>query len=112
MHKCPIKVALVISIVMFFSSCVDTKKATYFNNLEETALVPRREDTLSTIIQKNDILNITISSLNAEASAIFNMPSNTPSSSNITTSGNATLGTGYLVNSEGYVQLPILGNIK
>jgi polysaccharide export outer membrane protein len=112
MYKCPIKVAFLISIVMYCSSCVDTKKATYFNNLEETALVPRREDTISTVIQKNDILNITISSLNAEASAIFNMPISTPNPGNITTAGNSTVGTGYLVNSDGYVQLPILGNIK
>jgi polysaccharide export outer membrane protein len=59
------------------------------------------------VIQKNDILAITVSSLNPEATAIFNAP-NAPAGG----PGAAAEATGYLVNSEGNIQFPIIGNIK
>jgi polysaccharide export outer membrane protein len=62
-------------------------------------------------IQKNDILSISISSLNADASAIFNSTNNFVISSS-TVAGTNTQSTGYLVNADGNIQLPILGNVK
>lgn len=112
MHTTRISFVVLLFITIFSSSCVNTQKATYFNNVEETALVSRWEDTASTIIQKNDILNITISSLNADASAIFNMPGNNPNTSSVTSATSASSASGYLVNSDGLIQLPVLGNIK
>jgi polysaccharide export outer membrane protein len=64
------------------------------------------------IIQKNDILSITISDINPEATDMFNLKT-TPNGANA--GGSATTvgtGDGYLVNSDGNVQLPMLGNIK
>lgn len=62
-------------------------------------------------IQENDILGISISSLNAEASAIFNPP-NSNNSRSTTVTGSSSEPGGYLVNSDGNIQLPVLGTIK
>jgi polysaccharide export outer membrane protein len=92
------------------SSCLRTQQVSYFSNAEDTTLITRTEEA-EPLIQKNDILSIYISSLNAEASAVFNAPNSQATSSTTSTGSNAGTG-GYLVNQEGNIQLPILGNIK
>ena len=67
--------------------------------------------TIEAPIQRNDILSISISSLNAEASAIFNPGSNPVDKQTTTSSGGNIQSGGYLVNSDGNIQLPILGNV-
>ena len=59
------------------------------------------------IIQKNDLLNISVSSLNPEANLIFNTPNNTAANQ---PQGN-TLLSGYLVNEDGNITFPVLGTI-
>ncbi|MEO5892431.1 MAG: polysaccharide biosynthesis/export family protein [Ferruginibacter sp.] len=111
MYKKYINFLLLITFVICIASCANTKQTTYFINANDTLIMSRMEDTISPVIQKNDILSVTITSLNAEASAIFNLSNNT--STNTTTSaGGNQVGSGYLVNSDGNIQLPILGNIK
>lgn len=91
-------------IALLTTSCIDTRKATYFNGVNDgatTATIPVPES----IIRKNDILSISVTSLNAAATEIFNTPNTTPGVQAGTV-------TGYLVNSEGNIQFPILGNIK
>ncbi len=61
------------------------------------------------VIVPNDILSITVGSLNPEATLIFNNPTTNTSS---TGSNNYTQSTGYLVDQEGYIQFPVLGKIK
>ncbi len=93
-------------------SCVTTQKTAYFFDAQDTVLLSPRNEEMETLIQKNDILSISITSLNAEASAVFNTP-NTYSTVTATSTGStSTTGGGYLVNPEGYIQLPILGSIK
>lgn len=97
---------ILLSWILF--GCVNTKPATYFTTLESstiTTVTPVPE----TIIRKNDLLNINVSSLDAQASAIFNAPNLLP----INTSGGAGNEIlGYLVGNDGTIQFPILGNIK
>lgn len=111
MYKKYIRVFLLSAIVVYGASCVNTKKSTYFADAKEVTILTRAEDTVSPVIQKNDILSVVITSLNPEASAIFNMSNNFSSSIATTASGSQT-GSGYLVNSDGFIQLPILGPIK
>jgi len=102
---------LVISIAMCFTTaCVNTRKAIYFDGLND-ATISSNTPIPESIIQKNDLLSISVSSLNPEASAIFNIPN----VSNVATIGpsignNVMLG--YLVSSDGTIQFPILGSIK
>ena len=91
------------------SSCISTKNVGYFDNARETEYASIAG--VETAIQANDILSISISSLNPEASAIFNT-TNVQSNNINTSNGNITQPSGYLVNAEGFIQLPILGNIQ
>ncbi|MDN3655846.1 polysaccharide biosynthesis/export family protein [Ferruginibacter paludis] len=102
---------LLAGSMLFMVACTNTKKTTYFNNAQDAVIVPNLSDTIMPIIQKNDILSITITSPNEKASALFNLPNSSFNSSTIT-STNGQSGAGYLVNSEGYIQVPGLGAIK
>src|ERR1044071_4613931 len=86
-------VFLAFQILLFSSSCISSKRITYFENVADTSYAARLAK--DPPIQNNDILNISISSLNTEASAIFNA-NNT--AFNTTGSGpGATQSSGYLV---------------
>jgi polysaccharide export outer membrane protein len=101
---------ILMAVVIGSSSCLNTQQVSYFSNASDTTLLTRTED-VEAAIQKNDILSINISSLNAEASAVFNAPNSQATSTSSTTGSTASAG-GYLVNPEGNIQLPILGNIR
>jgi len=90
-------------------SCTSTKKTVYFYNVQDTTFLQRGAE-IQRPIEENDILSVTISSLNAEASAPFNLPANNIRSS--TATGGETQSGGYLVNTDGTILLPILGSVK
>lgn len=97
---------LIITIPMFFftSSCVDTRKATYFTGVTDgtvTTTIPIPEP----IIHKNDLLSITVTSLNPAATEVFNMPN---TASDVPGGGVS----GYLVSADGTIQFPILGSMR
>src|SRR5689334_12411891 len=89
-NKNVLSVVFILSLFAF-GSCADTKKVMYFNVPDDTSLsnITMPEDM---VIQKNDILTISITSLSPEAAAIYN-PGNV------------------LVNSDGTVQIPGLGSV-
>lgn len=103
-------ICFLVLLICMVSSCIETKESTYFNNAPDKAYLPKQAPK-DNLIQKNDILSISIHSLNADASAIFNTPNNFVISSS-TSAGANSQSSGYLVNTDGYIQLPILGNIK
>jgi polysaccharide export outer membrane protein len=61
---------------------------------------------LQPLLKENDLLNISVSSLNPEATEIFNI-SNTRNQSGIDNQAS-----GFLINNEGYISFPVLGKIK
>jgi polysaccharide biosynthesis/export protein len=87
--------SFIISIV----SCGTNKQVAYFDNIQ-SGTIPAPTTNVDVPIQKNDILSITINSLNPEATAVFN------------TSNRPTEALGYLVNEDGFIQFPIIGNIR
>lgn len=99
----------VFFVIFLFSSCVDTRNISYFNKAKEAVYVSNMEQP-DGLIQKNDILDIDISSLNVEASALFNQ-TNGSSNGKSVSGPNALQYSGYLVNENGFIQLPMLGNI-
>lgn len=92
------------------SSCVNTRKTTYFNDVQ-SGVYKTAYDAAPPVIHKNDLLSIYVTSLNADASLIFNAPA-MPSTTSASANGNTTQNVGYLVNEEGNIQFPVLGNIK
>ncbi|WP_245798379.1 polysaccharide biosynthesis/export family protein [Cnuella takakiae] len=89
---------------------MNAKKAVYFNGLTDADLM-EQEANLDPVISKNDILSISVSSLNPEASIIFNLP-NMPGAITTGTSNMLGQAAGYLVDQDGYIQFPVLGQIK
>jgi polysaccharide biosynthesis/export protein len=92
----------VIAVSLFISSCAPTREAVYFNELQESRIssnVPIPES----IIHPNDILSISVTSLNPLATEIFNIHSSNT---------NSETANGYLVNDDGNIQFPMLGTLK
>ncbi|HMO60615.1 MAG TPA: polysaccharide biosynthesis/export family protein [Ferruginibacter sp.] len=105
-------VFVLLSFVAFFSvSCTSTQKATYFNNMKDTTIAAAAWDENLNIIPKNAILSIHVTSLNKEATEIFNL-TNTFAISYTTSAGTGAQYAGYLVDAEGFIEMPMLGKIK
>lgn len=96
---------------LLFSSCIDVKKAVYFNNVRDTVFNDVATSDLLPVIQKNDLLSITVSSLNPEATLIFNTPNVSPVSTSNLLSGQTQM-VGYLVNQDGEINFPVLGEVR
>lgn len=91
------------------SSCVNTKKIAYFNDVKDSTLIASKAG-LEPVIQKKDILSISVSSLSAEATIIFNTP-NLPITPSALSTNTTPQTAGYLVSEDGTIKFPILGNV-
>jgi len=98
-----------VMILTLLTSCTSSKYVKYFPGVQDGSIQSNTPFPES-VIQKNDILGIAVSSLNPEASAIFNIGSS--SSTGGGTSGAVVASVGFLVSTEGYIQFPVLGSIK
>lgn len=101
---------LVCVLAIAGASCVNTKSATYFNGLSSQEILYEAQS-LEPVIQKNDILSIVVSSLNAEASQQFNLYAVSSSPGGVN-SGTITQTAGFLVDQDGNIDFPMLGTIK
>jgi polysaccharide export outer membrane protein len=109
MHK-RISLALQFFVLFSMASC-SYNAVPYFQNLTVNG---ENEEAIRNyapiVIAPDDILGISVSSLNSEASAVFNYNLRTVSGLNQTTSNNPVVG--YLVDENGQIQVPYLGNMK
>lgn len=96
------RIMFFIVIVLFSVSCTSSKKIAYFENATDTTFQAMLNN-VETPIQPNDILNISVTSLNKAASEEFN--------TDFQKVGINAQFAGYLVNSDGNIQMPTLGNI-
>lgn len=95
------RILIYISFILLFTACTSRKNILYFNDLE---LMKARDSSYNLqplTIQPGDILQITISTINRDVAALFNPLANT---------GNQTV-PGYLVDSEGNIELPLVGKV-
>ena len=102
-------VVIILQSLWFCISC-NPSRISYFKDVADTSFNTRLA-AVEAPIETGDILSISITSLNEEASRVFNISNNNDSRVS-TSTGGATQSGGYLVNSEGYIQLPLLGKIK
>ncbi|TXK36405.1 polysaccharide export protein [Pontibacter qinzhouensis] len=106
--------SLVLAVAILFSftvtSCTNTRQAVYFNNIQESEYLDKAES-LEPVIQANDLLSITVSSMNPAASEIFNV-SSTTNARNASATNSISQVAGYLVDPDGYIQFPFLGRVK
>jgi polysaccharide biosynthesis/export protein len=90
------------------SSCLSSKQQAYFNNIKRDSISNIHPDTIETRISKNDVLQVSISTLDPATTAQLN-PANITSS--IAATGGSALG-GYLVDESGMIVLPLIGPVK
>jgi polysaccharide biosynthesis/export protein len=96
------RIMFFIVIVLLSTSCTSSKKIAYFENATDTTFEAMLNN-VEAPIQPNDILNISVTSLNKAASEEFN--------TDFQKVGINAQFAGYLVNSDGNIQIPTLGNI-
>ena len=88
------------------SSCSTRKEIVYFQGIEELEGMPAPEDFIAEI-EVNDVLNIDVSSFNQELVEPFQL-----NSQNREGGGNENSSmTGYLVDVNGYINFPVLGEV-
>lgn len=99
---------LAMCTAFVFSSCVNTKKVTNLNNISNSEYADADADAT---IQKNDQLSIVVTSLNPEATEVFNKPNQSVIASS---SGNGvtSVTTGYLVDAQGTISFPMIGRVR
>ncbi|MBC7830329.1 MAG: polysaccharide biosynthesis/export family protein [Chitinophagaceae bacterium] len=104
--SCCLTVGVFLSFFISFSSCTGVKNLQYFNDLPDSShvfLPPISKD--ERVIEYGDHVNIMITAEEKEAVAYFNAQGGA-------SGGTAAVGSGYLVNSMGYIEFPIIGRIK
>ena len=111
MFKTPSLLIALVAFIFLCPSCVSTKPSTYFNDLSDSLTLDSKMESIEYNLQSGDILSILITSPSEEASRPFNTTNNYVINTS-TASGNNGLSTGYLVNPDGNIQIPLLGNIK
>ena len=101
-----------VFLIVFSCSCGSYKQIPYFQDLSRSSNLQEDIKNYSPfIIQPGDILGISVTSLNPEASAVFNYNLNKVNGVNSDSSPtNAVVG--YLVDHQGNIQVPQLGIIK
>lgn len=113
--KRPIVVYLFVVLIAMNTilSCTSTKTVPYFQEISDTSkpLTIQTADYKDPVIQVDDILSITIQTIDAQATAALNLNSN---ASTIVTSPqiNQQQVSGYLVDKNGVISIPLIGNIK
>lgn len=105
---------LLIGVLLLTSCAVQYKQVPYFQNLSDSGMVQERINNFSILkIQEEDILAITVTSLNVEASAIFNMGNTSSIQGAVTGNSNpANTANGFKVDQNGNIQLSLVGSIK
>lgn len=94
---------IIFVIIIFLSSCADSRKIAYFNDVQDSALIASRAG-IEPIIQNKDILSIAVSSYSPDAASLFNSPNETGAASPQTA--------GYLVSQNGTIKFPLLGDLQ
>lgn len=96
---------------LLISSCSSYKEIPYFQNLDKSRVSKENIENFTAVtIQSEDILGISVTSLNPEASSVFNANLVSTDGTYNVNSNNPLIG--YLVDQKGEIQLPHIGNLK
>src|SRR5690606_34479240 len=107
-----------LGVVVFaglFASCGSRQNLVYFSDLPDTvAYQVAMGEVEQPTVQPNDVLRITVNSLNPETNQLFNTGTlqSVDDANNNTVGGGNTGREGYLVNADGYISFPVLGQVQ
>ena len=107
---------LLVIIVLCFSACATTKNVTYFKDIPDTILQKTEvgEAMYATpVIQIDDVLQVSIQTLDPEATAMLNQQSAAtwPVTGGGSNTASGTGVSGYLVDKDGFIVLPLIGKL-
>ena len=104
------KIFPAILVIVFGASCMSAKKTAYFQNQGKADIVSGNSGP-KPVIEINDLLSITVSSLSTQAVTAFNLP-NTNTYSTVSYQSSVSPLSGYLVGPDGYIKFPQIDKIK
>jgi polysaccharide export outer membrane protein len=101
-------------LMVLLTSCASYKENIYFQGLERNPEMSYKITNFSPpTIQPGDVLALNVKSLNADGSAIFNSSSSSAGTAKGKDSNSpASENSGYLVNKDGEIQLPLVHSVK
>ena len=106
---------LPIFLLLLGSSCTSVKKTVYFNDLAVNNPRVVQEAALFTepVIQSDDILNVTVQTIDPTTSAVANqaVAVQAVGASSATNMGNQVI-SGFLVDKDGYIHMSLLGKVE
>ena len=110
-----------ICAILLISSCTSYKLVPYFQDLKQDSIVTEQINNYSPLtLQPGDLLGLHVASLNREADAVFNynlirpnsLGGNVAGTQEINSSTAQNIIVGYLVDKNGEISLPTLGQLK
>lgn len=106
------ELVIIMGVLVFNTSCGNLKQLQYLQGTIDTAALSTI-NFVEPLIQKGDLISITVYSDNQLASALYNQGgASTSALSSPSSSTPASGGTGYLVSQDGFIQLYELGSVK
>jgi len=113
MSRRPLPIFILLLIVFCLGSCVSTKKTVYFRDISPDSPWVNLPAYHEPLIQVDDILHITIQTIDGGTTAAINQLSGAPANAgNPAAPTRGDVPSGYLVDEEGQVTIPMLGTIK
>ena len=105
---------LSLTFLSVTTSCVSPKTIVYFQGDSTRYSSQVITQKYIPVIQSNDLLSIVVGSLSAEANEVFNTPNVfTTTSTNYSSNGGSRMQPlGYLVDSDGSIEIPLVGKVK
>ncbi|MBC6609126.1 polysaccharide biosynthesis/export family protein [Hymenobacter sp. BT188] len=101
------------SYLVLLTSCSPTRNLVYFNDLKEKGVYTETiTNNTAPLIQPDDLLSITVSSLSPESNQLFNSGSMPSAGNRGVATGSTASSEGYLVSGDGTINFPVLGNVK
>lgn len=92
--------------VFVLTGCINTRKITYFNDVEKASGSETNNRLQPLKIQPGDVLQITITTIDKDISMILN-----PAVASQGSSSSGGMDPGYIVDSAGYIGLPMVGKV-
>lgn len=105
----------VVAVFLFITSCSSKRNLVYFKDLSDSAAVKTEIPPIpETRIQAGDILRVSVSTLNPESNILFNSGTlqTFDSGKNSAGSNGQLASEGYLVDQNGFISFPVIGQIK
>jgi polysaccharide export outer membrane protein len=104
---------LVFLFLIVLASCAPTRNLAYFKDIQNgNGFSEEIKNKIEPVIQPNDLLEITVISLNPESNILFNSGVLQTIGSPGSTSASGRVNEGYLVAANGTINFPVLGSVK